>query len=67
LQEKSYSGASLVAAVNEQIEESLWTSIRALEEGQLLLCRVLLPGAPIGERRPFHHRFAAAICRCIHT
>jgi two-component system, chemotaxis family, protein-glutamate methylesterase/glutaminase len=36
----AYSGASLLAAINEQIEESLWTSIRALEEGQLLLCRM---------------------------
>ena len=33
----AYSGASLLAAVNEQIETSLWSSIRALEEGQLLL------------------------------
>lgn len=33
----AYSGASLLAAVNEQIEDSLWNSIRALEEGQLLL------------------------------
>ena len=36
----AYSGASLIAAVNEQIEGSLWTSIRALEEGQLLLCEM---------------------------
>jgi two-component system, chemotaxis family, protein-glutamate methylesterase/glutaminase len=34
----AYSGASLLAAVNEQVEASLWTSIRALEEAQLLLC-----------------------------
>jgi two-component system chemotaxis response regulator CheB len=36
----AYTGTSLLAAVNEQIEESLWTSIRALEEGQLLLCHI---------------------------
>jgi len=36
----AYSAASLLAAVNEQIEEALWTSIRALEEGQMLLCRM---------------------------
>jgi two-component system chemotaxis response regulator CheB len=34
----AYSATSLLAAVNEQIEGSLWSSVRALEEGQLLLC-----------------------------
>ena len=34
----SYTALSLLAAVNDQIEESLWTSIRSLEEGRLLLC-----------------------------
>jgi two-component system chemotaxis response regulator CheB len=34
----SYTAVSLLAAVNEQIEASLWTSIRSLEEGRLLLC-----------------------------
>jgi two-component system, chemotaxis family, protein-glutamate methylesterase/glutaminase len=34
----SYTALSLLAAVNEQIEASLWTSIRSLEEGRLLLC-----------------------------
>lgn len=34
----AYSATSLLAAVNEQIEASLWTSIRALDEGGLLLC-----------------------------
>jgi two-component system chemotaxis response regulator CheB len=34
----SYTALSLLAAVHEQIEASLWTSIRSLEEGRLLLC-----------------------------
>lgn len=34
----SYTAFSLLGAVNEQIEASLWTSIRSLEEGRLLLC-----------------------------
>lgn len=33
----AYSIASLLAAVGEGIEEALWNSIRALEEGQLLM------------------------------
>jgi|SRR5436190_3860336 len=33
----AFSASSLLAAVNEQIEDTLWASIRALEEGQLLL------------------------------
>ena len=36
----AYSIESLLAAISEQIEESLWTAIRALEEGQLLLSRM---------------------------
>jgi two-component system chemotaxis response regulator CheB len=36
----SYTALSLLAAVNEQIEASLWTSIRSLEEGRLLLCAI---------------------------
>jgi two-component system, chemotaxis family, protein-glutamate methylesterase/glutaminase len=36
----AYSSASLLAAVNEQIEATMWSSIRSLEEGQLLLCRM---------------------------
>jgi two-component system chemotaxis response regulator CheB len=36
----AYSIASLLAAVSEGIEDSLWTAIRSLEEGQLLMCRV---------------------------
>ena len=36
----AYSSASLLAAVNEQIEATMWSSVRALEEGQLLLCRM---------------------------
>jgi two-component system chemotaxis response regulator CheB len=36
----AYSYASLLAAVNEGIEEALWVATRALEEGQLLMCRV---------------------------
>jgi two-component system chemotaxis response regulator CheB len=36
----AYSIASLMAAVAEGIEESLWNAIRALEEGQLLLTRI---------------------------
>jgi two-component system chemotaxis response regulator CheB len=34
----SYTALSLLAAVNEQIEASIWNSIRSLEEGRLLLC-----------------------------
>jgi two-component system chemotaxis response regulator CheB len=34
----SYTALSLLAAVNEQIEGSLWMSIRSLVEGRLLLC-----------------------------
>ena len=36
----AYSAASLLAAINEQIEESLWNSIRALDEGYLLFCKM---------------------------
>jgi two-component system chemotaxis response regulator CheB len=36
----AYSVASLLAAIGEGIEESLWTAIRALEEGQLLMTRM---------------------------
>jgi two-component system chemotaxis response regulator CheB len=36
----AYSIASLLAAVSEGIEDSLWTAIRSLEQGQLLMCRV---------------------------
>jgi two-component system, chemotaxis family, protein-glutamate methylesterase/glutaminase len=33
----AYSRESLLAAVSEGIDESLWTAVRALEEGQMLL------------------------------
>ena len=36
----AYSVASLLAAVGEGIEESLWIALRALEEGQLLMGRM---------------------------
>jgi two-component system, chemotaxis family, protein-glutamate methylesterase/glutaminase len=36
----AYSIESLLAAVNEGIEEALWNSIRALEEGALLVQRI---------------------------
>ena len=36
----AYSIASLLAAVGEGIEDSLWNAIRALEEGQLLMTRM---------------------------
>jgi two-component system chemotaxis response regulator CheB len=36
----AYSIASLLAAITEGIEDSLWNAIRALEEGQLLMCRI---------------------------
>jgi two-component system, chemotaxis family, protein-glutamate methylesterase/glutaminase len=36
----AYTIASLLAAVGEGIEASLWNAIRALEEGQLLMTRV---------------------------
>jgi two-component system, chemotaxis family, protein-glutamate methylesterase/glutaminase len=37
----AYSVASLLAAVDEGIEDSMWNAIRALEEGQLLLSRMV--------------------------
>jgi two-component system, chemotaxis family, protein-glutamate methylesterase/glutaminase len=36
----AYSVASLLAAISEGIEDSLWVAIRSLEEGQLLLARM---------------------------
>jgi two-component system chemotaxis response regulator CheB len=36
----AYSAASLVAAVSEGIEDSLWNAIRALEEGGMLMHRM---------------------------
>jgi two-component system chemotaxis response regulator CheB len=36
----AYSIASLLAAINEGIEDSLWVAIRSLEEGQLLMYRM---------------------------
>lgn len=33
----AYSGRSLAAAVNDGIEDALWTAVRALEEGALLM------------------------------
>jgi two-component system chemotaxis response regulator CheB len=36
----AYSVASLLAAISEGIEDSLWVAIRALEEGRLLMCRM---------------------------
>lgn len=36
----AFSVASLLAAVSEGIEESMWVAIRSLEEGQLLMCRM---------------------------
>ncbi|HJZ75696.1 MAG TPA: chemotaxis protein CheB [Vicinamibacterales bacterium] len=36
----AYSIASLLAAVGEGIEDSLWTAVRALEEGHLLMTRM---------------------------
>jgi two-component system chemotaxis response regulator CheB len=36
----AYSIASLLAAIAEGIEDSLWTAVRALEEGQLLMMRM---------------------------
>ena len=36
----AYSPASLLAALNEGVEDSLWSAIRALEEGYLLLDRL---------------------------
>lgn len=36
----AYSIGSLLAGINQGIEESLWSAIRALEEGQLLMCRM---------------------------
>ena len=36
----AFSVASLLAAVSEGIEDSLWNAIRALEEGQLLMTRM---------------------------
>jgi len=36
----AYSIASLLAAISEGIEDSLWSAVRALEEGQLLMTRM---------------------------
>ncbi|HMF98646.1 MAG TPA: chemotaxis protein CheB [Vicinamibacterales bacterium] len=36
----AYSIASLLAAVGEGIEDSMWTAVRALEEGHLLMTRM---------------------------
>jgi two-component system, chemotaxis family, protein-glutamate methylesterase/glutaminase len=36
----AYSVASLLAAIREGIEESMWNAIRSLEEGQLLMMRM---------------------------
>jgi len=36
----AFSVASLLAAISEGIEDSLWNAIRALEEGQLLMSRM---------------------------
>jgi two-component system chemotaxis response regulator CheB len=36
----AYSVASLLAAIGEGIEDSLWNAVRALEEGQLLMTRM---------------------------
>ena len=36
----AYSIASLLAAIAEGIEDSLWNAVRALEEGQLLMMRM---------------------------
>jgi two-component system chemotaxis response regulator CheB len=36
----AYSAESLLAAVGESIEEALWTAVRSLEEGGLLLQRI---------------------------
>jgi two-component system chemotaxis response regulator CheB len=36
----AYSVESLLAAINEGIEESLWNAVRAIEEGDLLLTRM---------------------------
>jgi two-component system chemotaxis response regulator CheB len=36
----AYSIGSLLAAIGEGIEDSLWNAIRSLEEGQLLMCRM---------------------------
>jgi two-component system chemotaxis response regulator CheB len=36
----AFSVASLLAAVSDGIEESLWNAVRALEEGQLLMTRL---------------------------
>jgi two-component system chemotaxis response regulator CheB len=36
----AYSIASLLAAISEGIEDSLWGAVRALEEGQLLMMRM---------------------------
>jgi two-component system chemotaxis response regulator CheB len=36
----AYSIASLLAAIGDGIEDSLWNAIRSLEEGQLLMCRM---------------------------
>ena len=33
----AYSASSLVAAINEGVEDALWTAVRALEEGALLM------------------------------
>jgi hypothetical protein len=35
----AWSIASLLAAIGDGIEDSLWTAIRSLEEGQLLMYR----------------------------
>jgi two-component system chemotaxis response regulator CheB len=37
----AYSVASLFAAIEEGIEDSMWNAIRALEEGQLLMSRMV--------------------------
>jgi two-component system, chemotaxis family, protein-glutamate methylesterase/glutaminase len=36
----AYSIASLLAAISDAIEESLWNAVRALEEGELLMARM---------------------------
>jgi two-component system chemotaxis response regulator CheB len=40
----AYSAASLVAAVNQGIDDALWNAIRALEEGGLLLAHLSAHG-----------------------
>ena len=36
----AYSMASLLAAINEGVDQALWNAIRALEEGHLLMCHM---------------------------